>query len=273
MPSFVLPDRPETATWLTDEERGLAVMRIKSERIGTTELIDKTSWNKLKLGIFNPVVLPTSVIFLLNSITVHGVSFFLPTIVRTIYPDRSVEMQQLLTVPPYVVGAITCVAICFYSSRLDRRGRFLIFCSPLPAVGYALLLACSDPAVRYGATFLPFCGIFAYGALTNSHVSANVVSDTARLSAIATNVMLGNIGGLMSTWAFLEHDAPRYAIGNGLNLAAQASMFFVALGLYTWIEKDNKDRATRDVGVELQGKSLSEMQEMDWHHPGFQWHN
>ena len=218
-------------------------------------------------------MLPTSIIFLLNSITVHGVSFFLPTIVRTIYPDRTVQAQQLLTVPPYVVGAVACVALSFFSWRVNRRGVFLIFCSPLTVVGYALFLATGNPTVRYGAVFLPFVGIFTYGALTNSHVAANVVSDTARSSAIATNAMLGNVGGLMSTWAFLEFDAPRFAIGNGLNLAAQAAMFFIATGLYFWIKQDNRKRAARDVRAELAGKSVQEIQEMDWHHPGFQWHN
>ncbi|KAM4066469.1 major facilitator superfamily protein [Hirsutella rhossiliensis] len=270
---LALPDRPETAAWLSREEKELAIARLKAERIGTTDLIDTSSWNKLKLGIINPVVLPTSLIFLLNSITVHGISFFLPTIVRTIYPNRSVQTQQLLTVPPYVVGAAACVAISFCSWKLDRRGIFLIFCCPLTVVGYAILLASSEPTVRYGATFLPFVGIFSYGSLTNSHVSANVVSDTARSSAIATNGMMGNIGGLISTWAFLESDAPRFSIGNGLNLAAQASMFFIAIALYFWIERDNKKKKTQDVAAELDGKHSQDIEEMDWKHPGFLWHN
>ncbi|KAF4506765.1 hypothetical protein G6O67_006814 [Ophiocordyceps sinensis] len=273
--SFILlPDRPESARWLSAEEKELAVARLRTERIGTANLIDKSSWNKLKLGICNPVVLSTSLIFLLNSITVHGISFFLPTIVRTIYPDRSVQTQQLLTVPPYVVGAVACIAISFCSWKLDRRGVFLIFCCPPTVVGYAMLLASSSPTVRYGATFLPFIGIFSYGSLTNSHVSANVVSDTARSSAVATNAMMGNIGGLISTWAFLEFDAPRFSIGNGLNLAAQASMFFIALALYLWIERDNKKRRMLHSTVENSTtESSQEVEDMDWKHPGFRWHN
>ncbi|KND91828.1 putative transporter [Tolypocladium ophioglossoides CBS 100239] len=270
---FALPDRPETAKWLSNEEKDLAIARIKSERIGTTELVDAFSWAKIKLGIFNPVVLATATIFLLDNITVYGISFFLPTIVRTIYPDRSVPAHQLLTVPPYVVGAVACVATSFCSWRLGRRDVFLIFCSPLTVVGYAMFLATENSTVRYGAVFLPFVGIYTYGALTNSHAAANVVSDTARSSAIATNVMLGNVGGLISTWAFLPFDAPRYAIGNGLNLAVQAAIFFIGIGLSFWIKLDNRKRAARDVAAELEGKSVQEIQEMDWRHPGFRWHN
>lgn len=267
---FFIPDRPETATWLSDEEKELAVARIKDERIGTTELVDKSSWNKLKLGILNPVILCTSFIFF-NSITVHSVCF-LPTIVHTIYPGRSVVTQQLFTVPPYVLGAVSCVGISFVSWKLDRCGIFLTLGFPLTIAGYAMFLASSEPTVRYGAIFLPFCSIFAYGALTNSHVSANVVSDTARSSAIAVNNMMSNLGGLVSTWMFLEFDAPRYLIGNGMNLAIQACALLIALGVDLWINKDNRKRAMRDVAAELEDKSVDEIQEMDWH-PGFQWHS
>jgi hypothetical protein len=46
-------------------------------------------------------------------------------------------------------------------------------------------------------------------------VSANVVNDSARSSAIGTNVMFGNIGGLIATWAFLPFDGPNYPTGTG----------------------------------------------------------
>ncbi|KAH0598637.1 hypothetical protein MHUMG1_03940 [Metarhizium humberi] len=270
---FALPDRPETALWLTQSEKELAIARLKADRIVTTELVDQFSWKRIRLGIFNPVVLPTSVIFLLNSITVHGVSFFLPTIVKTIFPAHSVSNQQLLTVPPYVLGAITCAATSYASWRVNRRGIFMILCAPLTVVGYAMFLASTNPNVRYGATFLPFMGIFTYGALTNSHVAANVVSDTAKSSAIATNVMLGNMGGLISTWAFLPSDAPHYKVGNGLNLAAQASMIIIATVLYFWVKRDNQRRETVDVVAELEGKTMEEIRDMDWKHPEFRWRN
>jgi MFS family permease len=99
---FTLTDRPATARWLSQEEKDLAIARVKSERVGTTEVLDKLDVRKVLLGIFSPVTLSTAFIFLLNNITVQGLAFFLPTIVKTIYPEDSVVSQQLHTVPPYV---------------------------------------------------------------------------------------------------------------------------------------------------------------------------
>ncbi|KAF5585416.1 major facilitator superfamily transporter [Fusarium subglutinans] len=270
---FTLTDRVETATWLSPEQKELANIRIMSERVGTTEIIDKFGTKRMLRGILNPVVIPTAVISFFNFITVHGLSFFLPTIVRTIFPQHSVQNQQLLTVPPNVLGTIMCMLFCYISWKVDKRGIFLIICAPFSMIGYSMFLATSNPHVRYAATFLPVCGIFALGAFPNAHVSANVISDTSRSSAVAFNVMLGNIGGLVSTWAFLPFDGPEYRIGNGLNLAAQSSIFLVGICMYFAIERSNKRRSAVDVERELAGKTFSEIQDLEWRHPGFRWQN
>ncbi|KAL1590213.1 hypothetical protein WHR41_01151 [Cladosporium halotolerans] len=270
---FTLTDRPETARWLSAEERELAIARVKSERVGTTEVLDKMDRKKLLAGIFNPVTLGTSMIFLLNNITVQGLAFFLPTIVRTIYPSatHTVVYQQLRTVPPYVVGAFFTVLFPFLSWRFDRRQIFFIASAPLIMVGYIMFLASKDLQVRYGATFLITAGAFAFGALCNAQVSANVLTDTARASAIGTNVMFGNIGGLISTWAFLPFDGPDYPIGNGLNLATSSMIFILSIVMLLWMKWDNSKRDKKDPEAELAGLDSKARTDLDWRHPSFRW--
>jgi len=202
---------------------------------------------------------------------VSGLAFFLPTIVRTIYPRNTVVSQQLHTVPPYVVGAFFTVLFPFLSWRFDRRMIFFICSAPLMMIGYIMFLASHDAMTRYGATFLIASGAFSFGALCNAQVSANVVSDTARSSAIGTNVMFGNIGGLISTWSFLPSDAPNYPTGNGLNLATSSTVLLVAIGLLAWMVFDNKKREGKDVDEELSGKTMKQVQDLDWRHPAFRW--
>ncbi|KAL4966644.1 putative MFS transporter [Aspergillus stella-maris] len=268
---LTLTDRPETARWLNQEEKDLAIARLKSERVATTEVLDKIDTKKLMRGIFSPVTLGTSFIFLLNNITVQGLAFFAPTIVRTIYPDASVVSQQLHTVPPYVVGAFFTVLFPFLSWRFDNRMAFFVAGPPLMMTGYIMFLASSDAMTRYGATFLIASGAFAFGALCNAHSSNNVVSDTARSAAIGTTVMFGNIGGLISTWSFLQFDAPDYHIGNGLNLATASTSLILSLSLWAWMRWDNRKRERTDVDQALAGLSQQQIQDLDWRNPAFKW--
>jgi MFS family permease len=268
---LTLTDRPETARWLTQDEKDLAIARVKSERVGATEVLDKIDTPKILRGIFSPVTLATAFIFLLDNITVQGLAFFAPTIVKTIYPTTSTVTQQLYTVPPYVAGAFITVLLPFLSWRLDRRIHFFIISAPFMMAGYIMFLTTTNSQVRYGATFLIAMGAFSFGSLCNAQVAANVVSDTARSAAIGTNVMFGNVGGLISTWSFLPFDSPNYHIGNGLNLATSSTILLLSIGLLFWMKANNKARTKRDVDGELAGLDQERIQDLDWRHPSFRW--
>lgn len=266
-----LTDRPETARWLSPAEKELAAARVKSERIGQTEVLDKIDKRKLWLGIICPVTLSVASIFLLNNITIQGLAFFLPTIVAGIYPNETRQTQQLYTVPPYVVGAFFVILFPTLSWRFDRRQIFFILSAPLTMIGYCMFLGSELNSVRYGATFLVASSAFIMGPMSNAQVSANLVSDTARSAGIGMNVMLGNVGGLVAGWSFLPWDAPNYHIGNGLNLASASTILIISTATLFWMKADNKKREARDAEAELSGLTAQEIEDLDWKHPGFRW--
>lgn len=196
---FLLTDRPETARWLSQEEKNLAIARVKSERVAVTHVLDKPDAKKLWSGLANPVTTITGLIFLLETVTVQGLAFFAPTIIRSIYPHASVAQQQLFTAPPYAVGAVCLLAVCFLSWKTDKRHIYIILCAPPVMIGYIMFLASKDSTVRYAALFIIASTAFIPGALTYAQVSANVVSDSARNMSIAINMLCANIGSLIST--------------------------------------------------------------------------
>lgn len=270
---ITLTDRPESARWLTEEQKQLAVDRVKSERLAQSSLLDKIDATKLKRGFANPVTLSTSLIFFLNNITVLGISFFLPTIIRTIYPGRTTVQQQLLTVPPYIVGAFFILVIPTLSWRYNHRQLFLAITGPTIIVGYAIFLATLNASVRYAAVFLCASTSFTLGAMCNAQVSANVISDSSRNIAIGTNAIFGYLGGLVATWTYLPKDAPRYPIGNSINLACAVAWTTIAIGTYFWMKLDNKRRDEHEAAAreEIAGLPQQEIQDFEWKHPGWRW--
>lgn len=268
-----LTDRPETARWLTEEQKQLAIDRVKSERLGQSALLDKIDSTKLKRGFLNPITLSTSIIFLLNNITVLGISFFLPTIIRAIYPGRTTVQQQLLTVPPYIVGAFFILLIPTLSWRFNHRQIFIAITGPTIIIGYSLFLATLNPNIRYGAVFLCASTAFTLGAMCNAQVSANVISDSSRNIAIGTNAMFGYVGGLIATWTYLPKDAPRYPIGNSINLACAIAWTSIAIATLLWMRYDNKKRDENEAAAteEVAGLSQQEIGDLEWKHPGWRW--
>lgn len=202
-------------------------------------------------------------------------SFFTPTVVRSLYPTRSVVTQQLYSVPPFVAGSFFTLVFCYLAWKLGRRNIIMIVGSFISLIVFGIFLGSStkQTSLRYAATFIRAAGSFAFGALCNAQVSANVVSDTARSSAIGFNVMIGNIVGLISTWSYLPGDGPDYHIGSGLNIAALGMVFLFCVGIETWINRDNRRR--HDEGFEaeakLRGMSLGDIQNLEYKHPAFRW--
>jgi hypothetical protein len=83
--------------------------------------------------------------------------------------------------------------------------------------------------------------------------------------------MMGNIGGLISTWSFLPFDAPDFHIGNGLNLATSSTTLVTAIFIFIYMKASNSRRDKKDIDVELDGLSDQQIQGLDWKHPGFRW--
>ncbi|KAL6401045.1 putative major facilitator superfamily transporter [Ilyonectria robusta] len=269
---ITLTDRPATAHWLSNDEKELAEARIRSERMEQSKVLDRIDKKKLIRGITSPVVLSNAIIFLFTNITAQGLAFFTPTIVRTIYGDKSTIQQQLYTVPPYVMGSFLTIIFALLSWRVDQRQIFSTLCTPLVIIGYIMFLASDNATVRYAAIFLVASSIFSLGTLTTSQASANVVSDTARSSAFAINAMFGNIGGLISTWSFLSWDGPDYPIGNGLNLATTVSILIVSSLTHVWMIRDNASRDRNEAEALAAMDAASEQEEdLDWKHPSFRW--
>lgn len=52
----------------------------------------------------------------------QGVSLFLPTIIKALYPGMSTVEIQLRSVPPFVVAFAWSLLLAYLYNRLDRRG-------------------------------------------------------------------------------------------------------------------------------------------------------
>ncbi len=211
-----------------------------SDRLQNSLVISQIDVTKVKHGFLNLITLSTSITSLLNNITVLGISFFLPTIIRTICHGGTTVQQQLLTVPPYIVGAFFILAIPTLSWRYNHRQTFIAITGPTIITGYSIILATLNANIRYAVVFICASAAFTLGAMCNAQVSTNVISDSSRNIAIGTNAISGYVGSLTATWTYLLKNAPRYPIGNSINLACAVACTTIAVLTLLWMRHDNK---------------------------------
>ena len=184
------------------------------------------------------------------------------------HPLLADHLPQLLTVPPYIVGAISVLAIPFY---FQKRPRWIsvVLCGTIMAVSYAMVLGSRNRNVRYAATFLGALSAFPLGAILPGWASTNAVNDSQRAGAISTVIMMGNVGGLIATWTYLPAYAPDQRPGNGLNTANGATIALIGMLLAFLLTRENKKRAQGKRDYRLDGLAPEEEETLAHRHPRY----
>lgn len=160
---FTMTDRPETARWMSDEEKEIAINRVKSERLAQAVLLDKIDGVRLKRGFTNPVTHATAASFLLVNIIVLGISLFLPTIISTIYPGLTIVQKQLLTCATVYCG---CWSYCdHHNTKLAFKLPSNLDCTYRPTCRRGVCDLPGNHGRKYsicGRIFLCFYGILSW---------------------------------------------------------------------------------------------------------------
>lgn len=103
------------------------------------------------------------------------------------------QQAQLMSVPPYVLGAIVCITTATLSDRLRKRGIFFIcLLAPCIFIGFTLNHFVSSVAVRYFGLFLAVSGGFSSSPLLLSWSVDN--NSGPAVKAIASAYVIG-LGG------------------------------------------------------------------------------
>lgn len=113
---FMFPDFPETAKWLSAEERELAVGRIK----GVSSLGHaKITWKEAKQTLLDWRLYLHYLVYISISVPFSSISLFSPTIVSGLGYEGL--QAQLFTVPPYAIAFVVTVIVSWQSDKREMR--------------------------------------------------------------------------------------------------------------------------------------------------------
>ena len=153
---FWLADEPETAYYLSQEERDLMVVR-KRRQIGHTSSGDQMH----KVDVYKAFKDWKIWAFAFGQFAVdtilYGYSTFLPTIIKGL-GDWSTAEVQALTIPCYALGAISYLTVAYFSDKYQQRGIAVVTFCIVTVIGYGILLADVSSGVHYFGCFVVATG-------------------------------------------------------------------------------------------------------------------
>ncbi|KAK4051223.1 hypothetical protein OIV83_003045 [Microbotryomycetes sp. JL201] len=213
---FALVDRPEQATFLTEDEKAWIIYRKASDSssVGETHKI-KWSYVKQAFSDFQPYFAMGFYFSIL--IPLYGVGLFMPTIIQGLNRSWTRPQVQLLTVPCYIIACIYVIAIAYISDRVKTRFPFLVACQLLNVVGFTIQITPAPLALKFIGVIL--CAMGAYGGVPSmiSWFSGNLSGSAKRATATGLVLGVGSLGGIVSSNIY-RTGAPRFFVGHGVEL-------------------------------------------------------
>lgn len=260
---IIMQDYPATAKFLTPEEREEVQARLKRDRSSLADEFDmKYFWQALKDWKIYCHMFIT--IFVYTAL--YSYSLFLPTIINELGISKTPEQSQLLTVPPYFVACLFCVAAGWYADKIGQRGIFMIGFMLIAIAGLLMLICTTNPAVRYIGCFLLATGVYPNVPMGVAWNGNNIGGSLKRGVGIAMHVGFGNLGGVMSSYLFLAKHKPRYFSGFGVLLAFQVAAVVLSVIMHIYLRRENarRDREYKPPSEYTEAEKLAEREKGDY---------
>ncbi|ORY02828.1 MFS general substrate transporter [Basidiobolus meristosporus CBS 931.73] len=203
---FYLPDFPESASFLTQEERELLLARLKHDAGVASET--EFSWKQFKDAFIDWKIYMHMIVYIAASTPLYSLSLFLPSIVNGMgFTDLT---AQLMSAPPYAVACVFTIVVSFHADYRKERGLHIAFWMFIGMIGYMLLIILRHrgSTALYIAAIITTTGVFANIPSMLSWFTNNIGGHTKRGVASALIISFGNIGGALGGQIYRADDAP-----------------------------------------------------------------
>lgn len=265
---FFLIDTPALSSkWLEPDEIRYLEVRKKAERGRTVidENPDKFDWKTLR-SVFTDWHLYVQVLnFWSNSVPNYGLKFSLPQIVKNMgYTSAN---AQLLSMPPYIAGAISAYVFGLLADKIRWRMPVIVGGQVVTVTAFAILFSFAENLqdnvpLCYFAVVLACIGIYPIIPGTNAWTSNNLAGARKQGMGIAFMICMGNIGGIVGSFIYVESEKPKYPTGFGSSLAFAAAGVAASAILETrfWhVNKRNAKIPREDIYEKYSDEELQRM--------------
>lgn len=199
----------------------------------------------------------------------QGTKFTMPTITKVM--GFSTTNAQLMSAPPYVVGAISSIGFARLSDHFYWRMPFVAIPMSMLVIAYAIIISFHGAlSANLGAAYFAVClvcaGIYPIQPAAAAWNANNLAPATRRSIGVALMNAAGNCGGIVGSFMFIDKESPQYYTGFGLGLSFGATGLLVSLLLemiYKWTnarkarmsEAEVRARYTEDELLDMGDKS------------------
>ncbi|KAM0554048.1 hypothetical protein ACHAPJ_007123 [Fusarium lateritium] len=264
---FCLIDSPEASgKWLDpDEIKFLQLRQLAQNGNKVTETKKSVDWKILRSVVCDWQIYLQALIYWSNTVPNNALKFTMPRIIRNMGYTSS--RAQLLTIGPYCAGAVSAYLSAIFADRFTWRMPFIVGPQVVVVCAYGILFGLAGdikdniPACFF-AVVLACIGLYPINPGGNAWTVNNLAGPTKKAMGIAYMISLGNLGGIVGSYIFIEDESPKYPTGFGTSLAFAAAgvgaSFILEAGYYL-SNKKKDEMSIEDIRTKFTEEELEEM--------------
>ncbi|KAL8915662.1 MAG: hypothetical protein Q9172_006793 [Xanthocarpia lactea] len=264
---FLLADSPETAFYLTSEEKHLMQVR-RDRQVGQTASAQRFHKADVYAALKDWKVYAFCAGQFGTDTMLYGFSTFLPTIIQGL-GSWSIAQTQALTIPCYCLGALSYVVVARISDSQQRRGVYTVIFGVISVVGYGILISNASTGVHYFGCFLVAMGLYVTTGLPLAWLPNNQPRYGKRTTATGLQLTIGNASGIMAPYLYPRSEGTRFIRGHAVTLAmvGMANIIFAFMSWY--LSKQNARRRRGEEDARVANMSEDEIAELGDKSPRF----
>ncbi|PWW80903.1 MFS general substrate transporter [Tuber magnatum] len=239
---FFLPDTPMTASFLTEEEKVVAINRVGDNQTGIENRTFK--WSQIKELAMDAQIYLIVLVTILCSISSGVISTYSSTLIRNF--GYTPPIAALLNTPSGVVSLIATILSGVAVGKASNRWLWIVGLAIPGALGGGLMsfLPKSNRAGLLAGIYL-VNSIVAVLIIIYNWLSANIAGHTKRTVSMSLVAGAFSIGNIIGPQTFQARDAPNFYPAKIAVLTTQASAAVVAIVLRFYYGWQNSKREKR----------------------------
>ncbi|KAF2733983.1 retrograde regulation protein 2 [Polyplosphaeria fusca] len=238
--AFWIPDYPETAKFLTREEREYLTTRLaeSAPKGGRSKHWD---WQSLKKLCKDPTFYTFSLYWVCHAIGGFGINYTLPTVIYQL-GFTTTTYSQLMNIPPSFTAFLLLNTLGFLLHR--KWIRPWVTAAALESttiVCYIILLTVDNPVIRYLCLIVAVgCAGCAYPVIWPERIRALEGTVASGIGIGVTNAC-AQFSGIVGPHVFSTIFGPRYRVSYTINLSIL--VLGISSILTTWVMVARRDKA------------------------------
>ncbi|KAI8319985.1 MFS general substrate transporter [Martensiomyces pterosporus] len=262
---LVMPGYPETASFLTRDERNVAMRQLGHERALAAKT--RLSPKQIVMALVDWKLWVYALMFWACTTGGASQAIFGPTLIKAMgYTATKAQMMSAIPSACGFVGQLLSSVLPRYCPHI---GLLICVAASVSCASYAVIASSTGIPLRFGFLCLAQFGLAPILPWSTLWMTSNTMGITKRGAGSALTVMLGGIAGIVSSQIYRERDAPFYRFGHWFNCACEGLIVVWAIGLSVYFWRENKRRSR--VNVDISTLTDDEIEDLCDKHPNFRY--